>query len=311
MKTNSGTIGCEICAQPGERLDECDPEQVRDLVRARGWVFFSGFDPSVEDYETFTARFGACAGTREVHYPEGGEALGFHAEDAYNPYRPDTIWFLCAFQGSDGGIPTGVVDGVELLASLPAQWQDFCRENSLRFDRQWLASTWQQALGRDARDELEEALQAIPGLGYEFLSDDGLHVSYETPIVVTTQAGDESFCNTLLQAATDHEFYGMALASGSPVPDELLATVEALAIDQETPLGWTTGDVAVIDNYRMMHRRSEYSRSDRDLRARHCEDFFGSAIPAADTPVAAWAKRLIQGDEDWPARVGPPVGAAL
>jgi hypothetical protein len=56
----------------------------------------------------------------------------------------------------------------------------------------------------------------------------------------------------------------------------------------------------------MMHRRSPYKQKDRDLRVRHCEDFFGSKLPDASTPLRSWVKSLIQGDVALPSQVGQP-----
>lgn len=312
MKITTDTLGCEIRAEAGDRLSDCDADRVRELLRAHGWVYFAGFHPSVEEFESFSAQFGTCAPTRTVHYPPDGVALGFHAEDAYNPYRPDVLWFLCRYKGSDGGKPTGVVDGVRLLAELPEHWQQFCREHNMCFDRQWSAEMWQGAVGAGAREEIEELLATIEGLTYEFLEDDTLYVSYQAPLVVCTPNGDDSLSNTLLQAVSEPPFYGMSLDDGSPVPDELVTLVEQWALANEVELDWDSGDAVVIDNYRMMHRRGQYAKAnDRDLRARHGETFFGTALPDDTTPVKAWAKRLLQGDEGYPTRVGSPhtVGA--
>ena len=306
MKVKTHDVGSEIHAESGEKLKDVPTAEVVDLASRQGYVLFSGFSPTVEEYEAFTAQFGTCANTREVHYPDTGAGLGFHAEDAYNPYRPDSIWFLCKYEGSDGGVPTAVVDGVELLDHLPPHWQSFCHENRVRFDRQWNAETWQNAAPVRSRKELEETLDRIEGVEYQFLPDDSLYIGLEMPLLSRAPDGRESFSNTILQAATDPEYYGMTLADGSPVPEELLSVAEELALARERPVGWSTGDVAVIDNLRMMHRRSEYHQRDRDLRVRHCEDFFGSKLPDASTPIAAWAKNLIQGDVDLPARVGRP-----
>jgi hypothetical protein len=305
MKIQLKTIGCEIEASPGNRLGHVDPALVISLLREEGWVFFSGFAPSLEEFVAFTDRFGRCAGPRHVHYPEGGEALGFHAEDAYNPYRPDTIWFLCRYEGSDGGAPTGVVDGVRLLSDLSPKWRSFCQDHHLRFDRHWAPSTWQRAVGGDRAAEVAEVLDGLPSFSYRFLPDGTLYTCYEAPMVVRTFAGAESFSNTLLQAVTEQSFYGMSLADGSPVPSSLVDHVHQLALDQELALGWSSGDVAVIDNYRMMHRRAEYHGQDRDLRARHCENLFGSELPDDSSQLAAAVKSLIQSDEGSPVNVGP------
>lgn len=305
MKVESGSIGCEARAERGEQLSHCDPADVVALLREHGCVFFSGFRATLDEFTEFTARFGYCADPREVHYPPGGEPLGFHAEDAYNPYRPDAIWFLCLFEGSDGGAPTGVIDGVRLLAELDSQWQDFCSSHELRFDRHWAPGTWQAAVGGDRRDEVSAVLDTLPGLRHHYLADGTLCTSYRAPLVVVTPGGAESFSNTVLQAVTEPTFYGMSLADGSPVPEELVAEANRLALAQELPLGWRAGELAVIDNSRMMHRRAEYTGTDRDLRARHCEDLFGTELPFSATPLTAAVKRLLQSDEGSPIAVGP------
>lgn len=304
MRIVSEGVGCEVRADSGERLNQCDQQEIVQLVRGHGWVMFSGFSPSLAEFEAFTGQFGTCAESRTVHYPPSGEGLGFHAEDAYNPYRPDTIWFLCLAQGSDGGAPTGVVDGVQILNGMSPQWREFSRTNHLRFDRQWSAKTWRDAVGADRRDELEAVLKTVPNVTYQFLPDESLYVGFETPLVIRTPNGEESFSNTLLQAVTEQPFYGMSLGDGSPIPDELVALVRRLSLEHETEIGWQAGEMAVVNNRRMMHRRRGYRGTGRDLRARHCEDLFGTVLPDISTPVATWAKSLLQGDEGYPERVG-------
>ncbi|MEV4170449.1 TauD/TfdA family dioxygenase [Nonomuraea sp. NPDC049709] len=305
MKILSKTIGCEIAAGPGERLADIDPAIVVPLLKKDGYVHFTGYQPTLAEFEAFTGRFGTCAGARHVHYPEGGEALGFHAEDSYNPYRPDAIWFLCLFEGSDGGAPTGAVDGVRLLNELSPRWREFCRANTLRFERHWGEETWRTAAGGATAGEVGQVLDSLPGFSHQFLPDGTLYTCCETPIVVRTPNGDDSFSNTMLQAMTEQTFYGMTLGDGTPVPRELLEIVERWAFEHEIEIGWSAGEVAVIDNYRMMHRRAEYHGKDRDLRARHCENLFGTRLPDDSTELAAGVKSLIQSDVGLPVATGP------
>jgi hypothetical protein len=304
MLISTFDLGSEIHAENGEKLADIAPDVVVDLVRRQGYTLFRGFAPAAAEFEAFTAAFGTCADTRHVHYPESGAGLGFHAEDAYNPYRPDVVWFFCAYQGSDGGIPTGVVDGAELLDALPEKWREFSRGARIRFDRQWGPAVWRDAAEVPGRADLEAALAEIPGVEHEFLPDGFLHVGIEVPLVVRTPGGHDAFSNTILQAVTDAEYYGVSMADGTPVPAELLKFTEEIALARERNVGWHTGDVAVIDNLRMMHRRSEYVQKDRDLRARHGEDFFGTPLPVAATPLQQWTKSLIQGDVALPDRTG-------
>ena len=53
--------------------------------------------------------------------------------------------------------------------------------------------------------------------------------AYSVPMVVQTHAGEEAFSNTILHAVKDQPFYGMTLADGSPVPEELVEKAKAVA----------------------------------------------------------------------------------
>jgi hypothetical protein len=297
MEITTSTIGSNIRATGHDSLSDCDPAAIRELLRTQAWVYFTGFSPTVDEFREFTERFGNCATPRSIEYPPGGIALGFHAEDSYNPWRPDAVWFLCLGVGSDGGSPTGVVDGEALLRALDDDWKAFSLANDLRFTRSWPATSWQgMDVDTDGKQVLE-FLSTIPELQYSIGEDDALITVFDTPIVVKTQDGRESFSNTMLHAITDQEYYGMTLTSGGPVPTELSDRITELALIHEIPIGWSDGDMVVIDNYRLMHRRAEYHGSGRELRVVHGEEFFGTPLPVAVTPAAMAMKQALQGEE--------------
>lgn len=304
MLTKLHDVGAEIHAE-GATLTECDKGVVAELVRKQGYVLLSGFAPTVTEYDWFTSQFGSCAVTRHVRYPQSRIELGFHQEDGYTPYRPDAIWFLCVYEGSNGGVPTGVVDGIELLAAMPDEWQAFCRENSLCFERQWGPAVWQGVPEVPGRAELSAALDAVPGVTHAFLDDGFLYVNCHASLVNRTSDGREAFANGLLQASTWPEYYGMSMSDGSPVPAELVAIVDELSVALERDLNWHTGDFGVVDNLRFMHRRRQNEQLGRDLRVRNCEDFFGSVLPDVGTSLGMWVKNLITSEVASPDRVGP------
>jgi len=306
MRIKLHDVGAEIHAE-GATLAECDKDEIVELVRKQGYVMLSGFTPTVNAYDQFTAQFGSCEVTRHVRYPQSRIGLAFHAEDAYTPYRPDALWFLCVNEGSDGGVPTGVVDGIELLAAMPAEWQAFCRENSVTFERQWGPAVWQEVPEIPRRTALSAALDAIPGVTHAFLDDGFLYVGCQIDLVNRTSDGREAFANGLPQAATYPDYYGMSLSDGSPVPAELVAIVDELSLALERDLNWHTGDFAAVDNLRFMHRRRQNEQQDRDLRVRNCEDFFGTTLPDTGTPLSMWVRDLITSEVVVkPDRVGPP-----
>lgn len=303
MQVEKQVLGSTITAEPGEKLGDCDTQLVVDLVRGQGSVYFSGFESSLDEFGEYARRFGRSARPRTM--PELGRVLafGFHAEDAYNPWRPDVVWFLCRAIGADGGSPTDAVDGVELLEAMDEHWRAFSIGNNVCFHQTWPASEWQRSISPDDRPEVEEFLKSLPSLSYDFLPDETIKTRYVAPMVVTTQAGLRSFSNTVLHAVKfgegeTPEYYNITLEDGSPVPPEFVEHVEKIAIDRRVPFGWHEGDVAVIDNYRLMHRRGRYEGAGRDLRAIHGEQFFGSKQPEALTPVAKTMKKVLQGEQE-------------
>lgn len=277
-------------------MTDCDVAEVRDLLRNHGWIYFSGFDASLEDFDGFGRKFGRCAPPRRMPETSGAVALGFHAEDSYNAWRPDALWFLCLSVGSDGGTPTDVVDGVQLLESMDERWRTFALENTLRFTQTWPGDEWRQALEHGTLAEVEDFLHSLSGLSYEFLDDGSLRTAFDVPMAVLTQSGERSFSNTMLHAMVQGDYYGMTLGDGSPVPPEFAYQVEELAIANRVPVGWSQGDVALVDNYRLMHRRGVYLGSGRDVRVMHGEELFGSTMPETDTPVTQKMKEVLQGE---------------
>lgn len=298
MRVEINDLGSRIEAESGEKLGDCASDLIRDLVRQHAYVYFSGFGANLDDFHNLAKQFGRCASPRLINKAPGEEPLGFHAEDAYNPWRPDTLWFLCLSTGSDGGTPTDVLDGVQLLADLDQKWRIFSLENNLRFNQKWPAPDWHREIGLDRMDEVAQYLDGLPGYSYEFLGDGSLYTHHDVPMVVPTQGGQLSFSNTLLHGVrADDDFYGMTLQDGSPVPEEFIEHVEKLALNIRVPVGWSEGDVAVIDNYRLMHRRGIYTGVGRDLRVIHGEEFFGAELPQPTTDLAKAMKEVLQGEQ--------------
>src|SRR5215472_10050844 len=143
MRVGTQELGCQIVAEHGERLGDCDPAVVRHELRTQGWVYFSGFGATLEDFDVFAHRFGRAASPRRMPETPGEFALGFHAEDSYNAWRPDALWFLCLEMGSSGGTPTDVLDGVALLDDMDEHWRQFSLTNSICFHQWWPAADWQ------------------------------------------------------------------------------------------------------------------------------------------------------------------------
>lgn len=294
MKTTTDGLVCSISPDGAEDLSTLDVEEVRDLLRDKTCLYFSGFDVTTEDFVAFTARFGQTAPLRTM--PEAaGPQLGFHAEDAYNAWRPDTVWFLCVAEGSGGGIPTEILDGAELLKRIDRSRAPLL-DRGLRFTQTWPQEEWKVARDAGSMEEITAFLDSLAGYSHEFLPDGTLQTTVQVPMVVEAPGGVASFSNTMLHAVRDPAWYGVTLGDGEPIPQDFIDHVGELAEELTTPVGWRAGDVAVIDNTRLMHRRGQYTGVGRDVRVIHGETFFGGEMPSPSTEATQIMKQVLQGE---------------
>ena len=82
MKILSHNSGYVWLSELNESLFHCEVDEVLKAIQHAGYILFRNFNPTQDEFEKFTNLFGVCADTRHVHYPNTGEGLGFHAEDA-------------------------------------------------------------------------------------------------------------------------------------------------------------------------------------------------------------------------------------
>lgn len=100
----------------------------------------------------------------------------------------------------------------------------------------------------------------------------------------------------MLHAVRDPAWYGVTLGDGEPIPQRFVDHVAELAEALRSPVGWSPGNVAVIDNARLMHRRGEYSGVGRDVRVIHGETFLGSRMPSTGSRARELMKQVLQGE---------------
>jgi len=187
MRLDVSGPACTLEREGSETLDGLDTREIRELLREHSCLYFSGFGVDTKDFIGLTGRFGETAPLRTMPEAAGPE-LGFHAEDAYNAWRPDTVWFLCVAEGSGGGIPTEILDGAELLARIDDRWASLM-PRGLQFTQTWPQEEWE--IARDAGDlrEITAFLDGLPGYSYEFLPDGPLRTRVQVPMVVQAPAG--------------------------------------------------------------------------------------------------------------------------
>lgn len=277
------------------RLEEWIADQ-RELVQGTfaktGAVLFRGFTLDVEGFEAVTRAFserfvtngaadrrtrGADGRTQTV--TSGNGLVPPHAELAYTPFRPDTVWLYCTQPSANGG-ETFVCDGVEVWNTLDSRLRATFADRRLQYDLGVQKLQWFQHFLPHARTVLDaaEALARFPGATVPSTGATGLHLVYSCdPVPSTRFAGQLAFANSVL-AEPKVTLDGVPLSEDER--RELFRRVSAHLIRHR----WRAGDVLMIDNSRMMHGRSAFRDESRQVIVRLGFD----ALNDSSRPVVGW-----------------------
>jgi hypothetical protein len=191
-------------------------------------------------------------------------AIPAHSELTYTPLRPEMQWFLCVKPAASGG-ETTVYDGSAILEAMkPATRKTFVDKRlKWKMEQPVPPAIWQAMFGIRTADEAIEIFQKFSGFQFRFADDGALTFEYLTPAIVTSKyTGRLAFANNYLVGGIPLEF-----EDGTPIPSdyrwEILEVSERYAI----PIPWESGDVAMIDNNRVMHGRRKFKDTTRKIAA--------------------------------------------
>ncbi|MEM8498009.1 MAG: TauD/TfdA family dioxygenase [Pseudomonadota bacterium] len=203
-----------------------------------------------------------------------------HHEMAQTPIYPSRLLFFCEKAAEiDGATPLCRSD--VLLQRLEEQEPELvrnCEAHGLKYSSEMPADSdessgqgrsWSSTLGVS---NMKEAERKLADLGYDWAWIDGDCLRVTTPVLPAIReldSGRRTFFNQLISAA-----YGWKPVNGKPavcygngaaIPDGSLKAiadcVEALSFD----LDWQQGDVALINNFLVMHGRRSFQGTRRVL----------------------------------------------
>jgi len=199
----------------------------------------------------------------------------FHHEMAQTPVFPSKLAFYCEQAPTVGGA-TPLCRSDALLSEMAEQIPEFvqrCNELGLRYTNVMPASadlasgqgrSWRSTLSADTK---EEAAGRLAELGYEFewLPDDSLKAT--TPVLPAIRQlpdGRRVFFNQLIAAfkgwqdARNQANKSVCFGDGSALADEDMETVCAISEELAFDLPWVAGDIALVDNFLVMHGRRPF-----------------------------------------------------
>lgn len=294
-----------IEAEAGESLENLSRETIIALYKAHGAILLRGFGAGAGTFRDFAWSFCSAAvfnespGRRPIDparniftVDAGTAAFNLHPELSREPWKPDVAFFCCLSAPRRGG-QTMICDGVELVRAMPAAVRDgFAGRHLVHIKPTWpvLLDYW---LGTPAPTDAQMLAPPPPQCPYIFRRLDGEIVRiFARPALHRPMFTDApAFGNFLLFARFNNGRPDYPLLDDlTPVPEAWLQATKATGDALAVPVGWTEGDVLMVDNTRFMHGRTAIE----DPGERLIATFFGYldfAVPDSDEPAdAPWRR---------------------
>lgn len=205
-----------------------------------------------------------------------------HHEMAQTPLYPSRLFFFCE-QAAEHGGATPLCRSDVLLNRLTAELPDFlnkARQSGARYTNTMPAEadsqsgqgrSWQDTLNTGNRQQAEQRLHSL-GYEWEWHADDSLRVtSPALPVLRKLDDGREVFFNQLIAAfcgwqdARNQARKSIRFGDDSEIPEADMERVAELAYELVFDLPWQSGDVALVDNFLVMHGRRPFQGQRRVL----------------------------------------------
>lgn len=269
-------------------------DQIKTQLANVGAVLFRGFPVvTAEDFDAFSAAFGyedftyaeSLSNAVRINFTPrvftANEAppdveIFLHHEMAQTPISPEKLFFCCLSAAEKGGA-TPLCRSDLLYAEFKKVhpiWAEQFRSLGLKYKLSMpLEEDLSSGQGRSWRSTLNvistaEAEEKLRSLGYSWQWEEDESLTTTTPVLPAVKQlpdGSESFYNQVIAVSMGWEKIGgssgktLSFGNDEVIPEESLSTLVELAKHYTVPLDWQDGDVALVDNHRVMHGRYPFS----------------------------------------------------
>ncbi|GAA0475961.1 TauD/TfdA family dioxygenase [Parasphingorhabdus litoris] len=275
-----------------EYLTRAKPQLDIDLAKT-GAILFRGFAvPTVNDFDSAVEAYG------EENFPYADSlsnavrinltprvftaneappetSIFLHHEMAQTPIYPSKLFFYCNIAAAEGGA-TPICRSDILLEILqdenPHLVDDFANKG-VRYTHSMPGQddaasgqgrSWRSTLGVEDQDSAETRLSDL-GYSWQWLEHDALRVtSPRLDAVRTLSDGRRTFFNQLIAAyrgwadERNDPAKSICFGDGSAIAADQMQVAIDLADELSFDLQWQSGDVALIDNFLVMHGRRPF-----------------------------------------------------
>ncbi|MEL7446683.1 MAG: TauD/TfdA family dioxygenase [Pseudomonadota bacterium] len=205
-----------------------------------------------------------------------------HHEMAQTPLYPSRLFFYCEIAADNGGA-TPLCRSDWVLDRLREETPDFVERverEGVRYTNVMPGSddagsgqgrSWRSTLSVNDKAEAEARLSEL-GYSWEWLEDGSLRVTTTNlPAVRALVGGGTSFFNQLIAAfrgwadSRNDPNRAITFGEGEPITAEDMAPAIRIADELTEDLAWQAGDVALVDNFQVMHGRRPFEGERRVL----------------------------------------------
>ena len=198
-----------------------------------------------------------------------------HHEMAQTPIYPSKLFFFCEQPAEEGGATPLCRSDIlwrKLAERCPAFARD-CATKGLRYTNvmpnvndigSGMGRSWQSTLRAETREQAEARLVAL-GYEWQWLDDGCLRATTPVlPAVRDLPDGRRTFFNQLIAAycgwkdSRNDPSKSITYGDGTPLDDVAALTAAELAEQLTFDLAWRRGDIALIDNFVVMHGRRNF-----------------------------------------------------
>ena len=248
--------------------------EIKHTLREKGWILLRHEHYDVQRFsELMTAlcqkltydpaRENITQQSQKVD--AGTQAVGLHIENGTTPLPPDIIAFFSEVSASQGS-QTTVCDGHAVWNSLSEPLkQKFAAPITIsrylpkQIWQKYVATAFNMAEADTVTwEDLNKFIQMIPGQAISPAHEGGVEYHLQMNMIRHDNLkGVPAFANTILGPSYNYQKPKFTFADGREISQELIAELAELCEQHTQEIDWQDGDVAIIDNKRMMHGRRE------------------------------------------------------
>ena len=264
-----------------------------DRLERHGAILFRDFPlDSAEDLDQFIAAFNlpnfpykeSLSNAVRVNFTErvfsANEAppeviIYFHHEMAQTPIYPSKLFFFCLQPAEEGGATPLCRSDVlfERIEQELPEFADRCERLGLRYTnvmpaaddaKSGMGRSWQSTFGADSREAVELRLRGLD-YSWQWLDDGCLRATTPVlPAVREISPGRKVFFNQLIAAfrgwkdERNDPSQAIQFGDGQSLDRQHVLRVAEMADELAFDVPWQKGDVALVDNFVVMHGRRSF-----------------------------------------------------